>query len=236
MFRAIDRDIWVIEQPLRYFGLSVGTRMTVIHLRNRELVVISPIELNDSQVAHLNELGTVKHIIAPNLYHYLFVADFQKIYPDATFWAVPGLELKKPDLSIDQLIQNDPKPLWNGLEHRFLDGFRTLALSGFDALNECVFFHPASRTLILTDAAFHFNESFPFTTQLVTQVIGGYKNLSPSLLERIATTDKYKVKRSMEKILQWDFDRVVMAHGSIIEQNGKEQLKRGYEQFLGQSI
>jgi hypothetical protein len=29
MLRAIDRDIWVVEQPLRYFGLSVGTRMTV---------------------------------------------------------------------------------------------------------------------------------------------------------------------------------------------------------------
>jgi hypothetical protein len=30
----------------------------------------------------------------------------------------------------------------------------------------------------------------------------------------------------------WDFERVIMAHGSIIEQDGKEKLKKGYESFL----
>ncbi|MGB3299764.1 MAG: hypothetical protein WBA76_15970 [Phormidesmis sp.] len=41
--REIDKDIWVIEQPLRYFGLSVGTRMTVVRLTNCKLAIISPI-------------------------------------------------------------------------------------------------------------------------------------------------------------------------------------------------
>jgi hypothetical protein len=70
MLREIDQDIWVAEQPLRYFGLSVGTRMTVIRLANHDLVVISPIQVSDKFVSQLNELGTVKHIISPNLYHY----------------------------------------------------------------------------------------------------------------------------------------------------------------------
>ncbi|WP_375498341.1 hypothetical protein [uncultured Nostoc sp.] len=30
----------------------------------------------------------------------------------------------------------------------------------------------------------------------------------------------------------WDFERVIMAHGSIIEQDGKSQFKAGYEWFL----
>ena len=109
-----------------------------------------------------------------------------------------------------------------------------MGLNGFDSFNECVFFHAASRTLVLTDAALYIDESFPLMTQLATRVIGGYKNLSPSLLERIATTEKEKVKRSIEKILRWDFERVIMAHGSVIQQNGKAQLKQGYERFLGQ--
>jgi hypothetical protein len=108
-----------------------------------------------------------------------------------------------------------------------------LSFSGFDSLNECVFFHAASRTLILTDTAFHFDESFPALTQFATRVLGGYKRLSPSLLERIATTEKKKVRNSVAKILRWDFDRVIMAHGSIVEQNGKEKFQQGYEQFLG---
>ncbi len=122
---------------------------------------------------------------------------------------------------------------WDGLEHIFLDGFRTFGLGGFDSLNECVFFHPESRTLILTDVAVHFDESFPVLTQFATRVLGGYKKLSPTLLERVATTEKESVRKSVEKILDWDFERVIMAHGSVVEQNGKAQFNRGYEQFLG---
>lgn len=236
MLRKIDRGIWVAEQPFRYLGLSVGTRMTVVQLENRDLAVISPIHVNDALVSQLGELGTVKHIIAPNLYHYLFAANFKTLHPNATFWGAPGLEVKKPDLSIDQIIKSDANSLWNGLEYIFFDGFRTLGLSGFDSLNECVFFHSASQTLILTDTAFHFDESFPVLTQFATRVLGGYKSLSPSLLERVATTEKEKVRGAVEKVLGWDFKRVIMAHGSIVEQNGKEKFKQGYEQFLGQAV
>lgn len=236
MLREIDRDIWVAEQPFRYFGLSVGTRMTVIRLANHELAVICPIQISDEIVSQLGEIGTVRHIIAPNLYHYLFAANFKTLYPNGTFWAVPGLEVKKPDLAIDQIINSASNSLWDGLEYVFFNGFRTLGLSGVDSLNECVFFHAASRTLILTDTAFHFDDSFPGLTQFAARVLGGYKSLSPSLLERIATTEKQKVRQSVEKILGWDFERVIMAHGSIVEQNAKEKFKQGYEQFLGRSM
>ncbi len=76
MLKKIDKDIWVADAPFKYFGLSVGTRMTVIRLANRELVVISPIQIDNATSLELDKLGTVSHIIAPNLYHYLFASDF----------------------------------------------------------------------------------------------------------------------------------------------------------------
>jgi Domain of unknown function (DUF4336) len=232
MLRKIDNNIWVAEQPLKYFGLSVGTRMTVISLANNELVVISPIQVNDAIVNQLNEIGNVRHIIAPNLYHYLFAANFKAVYPHATFWAAPGLEVKKPELLIDEIINTDKQNFLTGIDCLLFDGFRTLTLTGFDFLNECVFFHGESKTLILTDTAFHFDDSFPLITQFATRLIGGYKTLSPSLLEKIATKEKVKVKQAVQKILDWDFERVIMAHGSIIENGGKEKFRRGYEIFL----
>ena len=240
MLRKIDANIWVAEQPLRYFGLGVGTRMTAIRLATGELAVISPIEPRDAIAAQLNELGTVRHIIAPNLYHYLFTADFKKVYPNAILWAVPGLEIKKPDLPIDRTIEQNANVLggspWSGLEHRFFEGLRTLTEKGFQPFNECVFFHAESRTLVLTDVAYHFDEAFPGLMQFATRILGGYKKLSPSFLEQIATTNKEKVKASVEKILGWDFDRVVMAHGSIVENGGKQRFREGYERFLGRSF
>ncbi|GGA40615.1 DUF4336 domain-containing protein [Okeania sp. KiyG1] len=72
MLRKIDCNIWVAEQPLRFLGLDVGTRMTVISLKNGELAVISPIKVDKKIIEQLKEIGNVKHIIAPNLFHHLF--------------------------------------------------------------------------------------------------------------------------------------------------------------------
>ncbi len=79
---------------------------------------------------------------------------------------------------------------------------------GASPLNEIAFFHRESQTLILTDTAFHFNESFPFTTQLTMRLIGGYKKLEPSILEKLAIREKEKLKNSIQKVLEWDFEKV----------------------------
>ncbi|NJL48031.1 MAG: DUF4336 domain-containing protein [Leptolyngbyaceae cyanobacterium SM2_5_2] len=236
LLRNVDRNLWVAEQPLRYFGLGIGTRMTVIQLASNELVVISPIQVSEVLVSELNGLGIVSHIIAPNLYHHLYAAEFKAAYPAATFWAPARLRVKRPELNIDQLIVADAGSPWPGLEYLFFDGFKTLGPSGPAALDEWVFFHTDSRTLILTDTAFCFDENFPWLTQLLTKLGGGYKSLSPSLLERVATTQKDLVKASVEQVLRWNFDRVIVAHGSVVEHSGKEQFKRGYETFLGCSL
>lgn len=238
MLRQIDQDIWVAEQPMRYFGLSVGARMTAIRLQNREIVVISPIQMTEALIAQLDDIGTVAYIIAPNLYHYFFAADFKARYSTATFWAAPGLKEKRPELPIDYVIEPitvdaSGSELWNCLDFSLFEGFRTLGATGIDRLNECVFFHRDSRTLIITDTAFHFDDSFPLLTRLATKMGGGYKTLSPSVLEKIATRDKAKIKQSVNKVLEWDFERVIMAHGSIIETNGRELFRRGYKTFLG---
>lgn len=235
MLRKIDSNIWVEEQPLKYLGLNVGTRMTVIRLKTGELVVISPIQVDNATIHQLNQVGDVSYIIAPNLYHYLFASSFKAFYPKAKLWAAPGLECKRPELSIDRVIR-DGNSLLNEVEYLLFDGFRTFDLSGPSLLNECVFFHPESHTLVLTDTAFHFDESFPLTTKLVARLIGGYKKLSPSLVERFATRDKQRVKQSVQKVLTWDFRRVIVAHGSIIENDAKKRFKEGYEWFLGMSV
>ncbi len=103
-------------------------------------------------------------------------------------------------------------------------------------LNEVVFYHPESKTLILTDTAFNFDRSFPWLTQLGAKIMGSYDTLQPSVLEKLVIEDKEKVQASVEKILSWDFQRVIMAHGSIVENDAKNQLKKGYEWFLNKNL
>ena len=237
MLREIDKNIWVAEQPFKYLRLDVGTRMTLICLVTGELIVISPVQVDSDTINQLNAIGDVSYIIAPNLYHYLFVSSFKAIYPKAKLWVAPGLESKKSDLPIDKVISIDKNSMmFNEVEYLLFDGFKVFDLKGSSLLNECVFFHQESRTLILTDTAFHFDQSFSLTTQLAARLIGSYKKLSPSLLEKFATPEKEKVKQSVQKVLAWDFERVIMAHGSIIESDAKRKFREGYEWFLNTSL
>ena len=124
MLRQIDRHLWVAEQPLKFFGLEVGTRMTVIKLLNSSLVIISPIEISSEIQEQLNTIGTVGYIIAPNLFHYLYLAQAQQIYPQAQTIAPPGLAAKQPDLKIDRVFTQDPIEFNSELEFVRFEGFR----------------------------------------------------------------------------------------------------------------
>ena len=236
MLKKLDNNILVDEQPLKYWGLEVGTRMTIIRLKTGKLMVISPIQVNSTTIDEIDEIGKVDFIIAPNLYHHLFVADFQALYPHAKLLVAPGLELKRADLKFDGILGQAPLQFWDEVEYLYFEGFNVLDLSGPSPLQEVVFFHRESQTLVLTDTAFNFDASFPLITQLVTRVIGGYNRVSPSLLDKLATREKDKIEKSIRRILCWDFKRIVMAHGSIVENEAKKKLTKGYERFLGKIL
>lgn len=235
MLKQIDKNIWVAEQPLKYLGLSVGTRMTVIRLKNSKLVVISPVKIDNLIITQLKEIGDVAYIIAPNIYHYLFISDFKSVYPLANLLAAPGFETQRPEVPIARTLREGESWFEGEIEYLLFEGMKTFDFDN-KLMNEIVFFHPESSSLILTDTAFHFDETFPLVTQLTSRIIGGYKKLSPSILEKLATKEKEKVKQAVEKVLLWDFKRVIMAHGSMIENDAKSKFREGYEWFLNTTL
>lgn len=232
MLELVADSIWADEQPLKYFGLDIRTRMTIVRLRNGELVVISPIRLNKQSISQLKEIGEVRYVIAPNLYHYLFAAEFKETYPNCEFWAVPGLKEKEPNLLIDRTIGESDFPFQGEIQYAFLDGFKTLVPFKAESLNECALFHAATRTLIITDAAFNFDKTFPLSIRLVARIGGAYDMFGPSMLEKLAINEKEKMSASVRNVLKWDFERIVMAHGRIIENNGREAFSKAYEFVL----
>ena len=228
----IDRQLWIAQQPQRFLGLEVGTRMTVIKLEDDSLVLISPIEINSELQQQLDKLGKVKYLVAPNLFHYLYLASAQQLYPDAAIFAPPGLNIKQPSLKIDRVFTQDAIEFAIELEYTLLTGFQVFVPPKISLVNEIVFYHPHSKTLIITDSAFNFDRTFPTITQLAARIIGSYGVLKPSWLEKIAVKDTMQLKEAADKVLQWDFERVIMAHGQIIETNAKRQLTDAYRWLL----
>lgn len=221
----LSEDLWVAESSLRFAGVRLGTRMTVIRLASGELVLISPIAPSHKLRKQVEAHGTVTHLIAPNKLHHLFIGEWGRLYPDAFMFVAPGLETKRPELGTATVLKRHPEAVWAGE----LD---QVVVEGLPFINEVVFFHPASRSLVLTDLAFNVGRESPALTRFAFRLAQGYGRLTPSLLERLLCRDRVLLRACLKRILDWPFERVIVAHGSVCEAGGREQLTNGYRWAL----
>jgi hypothetical protein len=60
------------------------------------------------------------------------------------------------------------------------------------------------------------------------KLLRSYGRLGPTTLDRFIVRDSTAARESLERILEWDFDRVIVAHGDVVESGGKEMLRDGY--------
>ncbi len=186
------------------------------------LLIHSPIRLTEPLMRDLANKGRVAYVVAPNKWHHLYLADFKNKYPQAEFFGAPGLEKKRPDFTFDRIITDESNFPWNPhIQHMKVQGSRQF--------NEVAFFHRRSRSLVLTDTALHICENSPFLTRLAFRLIGTYKKFGLSPLEfKIFVDDAAAFLGSMKTISEWDFDRVIVSHGQILESGGKAEFKKAY--------
>ncbi len=179
----------------------------------------SPIPIDDSRASEIAALGEVRHIVAPNGWHDSFAAAAKQRYPRATLWASPALRNAKIPLPVDAWL-DESEPPWSG-------ELRPLKIEGAPKAEEVVFLHAPSRTLILTDLLFQIRYPVNLLTKLVLYLSGtnGGK-LAQSRLWRSVTKDRSAAGRSVERMLEWDFDRVVLAHGDFVEGPDARQRTR----------
>lgn len=223
--RPLAADLWVAERSQTFYGLPVGTRMTVIRLSGDRLLLHSPVVLDPGLRRELDALGRVAYAVAPNRVHHLRAGEVARAYPEARLWVAPGLERKRPDLVFEAVLGDEAPAEWRGeVEQVF---FR-----GRPYENEVAFFHRASRTLVLCDLAFNFGPRSPAPTRLLMKLLRSYGRLGPSKLDPLLIRDRALARASLERILDWDFDRVVVAHGDVLETGGHETLRRGYAWLL----
>jgi len=223
--KPLAPDIWVADRPQAFYGLEVGTRMTVIRLSGNRLLLHSPVALNPGLRAELDAIGRVSLVVAPNRVHHLYAGEVAKVYPEARLWVGPGLERKRADLAFVAVLGDEPPEEWR-------DEVSQVFFRGRPYENEVVFFHRASRTLILCDLAFNFGPGAAAPTRLLMKLLRSYGRFGPSKLDPFLIRDRDAARQSLESILAWDFDRVVVAHGDILETGGHDALREGYSWLL----
>jgi len=211
--------VYTHEQSFGVMGLALGIRMTVLRMGDGGLLLHSPVPHSPELEAAVRKLGEVRHIVGPNLFHHLYLGHWKAVFPEATLWAPPGLTKKRDDLTLDgELGRQAPEAL--------AQDFDLIAVDGQPALDERILRHRASGTVIVTDQVFNIHETNLFTTCYL-KLSGIHQKVGSSGLLKMGTRDKAAARASMDRVLAWDFDHLVMAHGELIRDDARDKLREG---------
>ena len=216
MLKQFGPDIWIVEQPSNFIGVPLDLRMTIIRNDQQQLTLHSVIPCNEVTHNAIQALGKITYLIVPNLEHTRFIAQWQQRYPEAQTYA-------PTDAAIEPSID------LNSINHNAL---QSLAILGMPRLQESVFFHNESKTLILTDLAFNLNSDMTLWGKCFMKLNGAYNCFTSSRILRSLIKDKNAFSSSIQEILQWDFEQIIIAHGTPITDDAKQRFRDSFQWAL----
>lgn len=230
---AIAEDIWTVDGPLERMPYLIGsipfpTRMTVVRLADGDLWCHSPVALDDALRSQIEALGRVRHLVSPNKIHYAHIGAWQRAWPDTVAWASPGVRERAASQHIDVQFQQDladaAPPAWQGQ-------IEQLIFRGSRFMQEVVFFHRASRTLILADLIENFEPSRMSPWWRLMMRLGGCADPDGKLPIDLRMTflgRKSIARACRERMLAWQPQRILLAHGRCYLRDGTAELRRAF--------
>lgn len=188
-------------------GMNLPVRSVFIPLSKANILISPGSRLTEGELA---SLGRVDEIVANNGFHNAGVPKASAIFPKARAWGVPGS--KQPNIL-------------NETTWPYADELPVVVLEGIPGVNEAVFFHRESRSLVVADLCFNLVNARGFGAWLVLTLFGTYRRFGVSRFFLKYVKDRNAFQKSLKRIFEWDFDSIVMAHGEIVRSDGKDRLR-----------
>jgi hypothetical protein len=232
VYKPVAANIGIVDGPFEYLTvagaklpLPFTTRMTVVRLSNGDLFLHSLIKFNRKLANGLLGLGTVRHLVSPNQFHYAHIGEWAKAFPDAVSWASPLVRqrarARHVDVDFARDLETGSPEEWD----REID--QTLFPGGY--FKEFIFFHKASKTLILADTIINLElDKITEPWRTATKLTGMYHPYGqiffgmrlPLLLQR------QKASATIKKIHSWQPQRIMLSHGRCFDADADKVIRR----------
>lgn len=205
-----SENVWIADGPtVSFFGFPYPTRMVVVKLGDGSLWINSPVEATREQAMQLAQLGPVAHLVSPTRLHDWRLEQWAQHFPHAHVWKADALN-------------DTPPPAWQS-------DLDQLIFRGSRVLSEAEFFHRPSRTLIMGDFIQNFQPEPGHALRNAFLRFGGIMQGGMPCDLRTSFAGKRHMalaRESFRRILAWDFDKLILAHGACIEADAKPFVQR----------
>jgi hypothetical protein len=222
MLEKVAENLWIADgSSVPFLGVPYPTRMTVARLADSSLWVCSPTRLDEGLRTCIDKQGPVRHLVSPNKIHHLFLGEWARAWPEAKLYASPGLARRRRDLTFHEELGDQPPPAW-------AEDIDQVIFRGSFALEEVAFFHRASRTAILTDLVQKFDPATLHGWRLAIMKLDGLVGANGSTPRewRLSFWNRAAARKAKQEVLAWDPERVIIAHGEWVRDNGRDVLER----------
>jgi hypothetical protein len=140
--------------------------------------------------------------------------------------ATDPFTLKKGYLPFTGILGDAPN-------HDWADDFDQLAFKGNPLIEEVIFLHKESRTVILDDLI-QINPMVrgkPLRNALFKIEGVAYPHGGVALDIRLSFTNRNLARQSLQKLLSWDFDKLIIGHGACIEKDAKPFVEQTFHRL-----
>lgn len=231
--KPVADDIFIVDSVLPgIMGKVLPVRMAVIRLPDGGLLLHSPTRFSHALRRELEQIGEIRHLVAPNIAHWTFLEEWQRHFPQATTWAAPGLrersQVRKSHVRLDHDLADIVPPQWG-------DGFDLVTVPGGMGFRETALFHRPTRTLLLTDLVLNLEaDHLPAGARPLVRWFGSMAPdaMPPPYLRAVVKLKRDLAAEAAERLLQLRPERVIFAHGAWFRQNGTEALRRSLRWLL----
>lgn len=232
--KPVAPELWIVDGPIVHMAAPLGmsapfpTRMTLARLPDGGLWCHSPIEPDAGLFDAVDALGSVRHLVSPNKLHYAHIAAWKRRYPQAIAWASPGVRERaasqRIEVAFDAELADVPPAAWAGT----LDQLR---FKGSRAIEEVVFLHRPSATLVLADLIENFEADRLDTPMRWIARFGGVlapDGKTPLDMRLTYLGHRAEARACFERMLAWQPQRIILAHGRCFMHDGEAELRRAF--------
>jgi hypothetical protein len=205
-----------------FSGVRLRTKTTIVRLSGDALWVHSPCPPTEDVCAGLDALGEVRWIVVPNRFHHLQAPATAARYPNAVVVGPKSAQSRNPQVSLT-MSTDDLAYI------RATPELTSIQLGGVPFLDETVFFHAASGSLIAADLLISACARDHWTWRTAARIWGGYGKVRTPPDVRWNTRANTAVAESIAQMRALPLERILVAHADPITDRPVERLVEAWD-------